>query len=210
VAIDFEAEGLLAGLDGEARESRLALLRRLHDEGVPLQELRQAVDEGRLTLLPVERVLESEGARYTIDEVAERSGLDRDFLEEVLRAMGMARPGPDERELTEADVSAARRIRTAREAGIPDEEQLEIIRVMSRGMANVATAATRVFGRAFLRPGDTEEDIALRYAEASAALSPVISEPYCTYSTFACVRRSARRQSDRRRSRPALCPPPRR
>jgi adenylate cyclase len=90
--------------------------------------------------------------------------------------MGVARPGPDERELTEADVSAAQRIRAAREAGIPDEDQLEIIRVMSSGTAAVATAATRVFGRAFLRPGDTEEALALRYAEASAALSPVISE----------------------------------
>jgi adenylate cyclase len=90
--------------------------------------------------------------------------------------MGVARPGPDEREFTDADVAAAQRIKAARDAGIPDDEQLEIIRVMSRGMANIATAVTRVFGRTFLQPGDTEHDLALRYAEASKALNPVISE----------------------------------
>ena len=49
--IDFEAEGLLEGLDGEAREARLALLRDLSDAGVPLEELKQAAAEGRLLSL---------------------------------------------------------------------------------------------------------------------------------------------------------------
>ena len=35
--IDFEAEGLLDGLEGEAREARLELLERLAAEGVPLR-----------------------------------------------------------------------------------------------------------------------------------------------------------------------------
>ena len=52
--IDFEAEGLLDGLEGEERESRLTLLRRLADDGCTLQELRSAVADGRLALLPVD------------------------------------------------------------------------------------------------------------------------------------------------------------
>ena len=176
MAEDFEAEGLLEGLEDEAREARLQLLESLSEDGVPLDELKRAAREGRLALLPVERALEGDGHRYTLDEVVEKAGLDRAFFESVLRALGVARPGPDEREFTDADVAAAQRILAAREAGIPDDEQLEITRAMSRAMANVATAVTRVFGRAFLRPGDTEADLALRYAEASAALNPVISE----------------------------------
>jgi len=175
VAIDFEAEGLLEGLEGDAREARRELLKRLSDDGFSLEELKQAAAEGRLALLPVERVLEGDGRRYTLEEVAEKSGLGRDYFESVLRAMGVARPGPDERELTDAEVAAARGIKVARDAGIPDEEQLEIVRAMSRGTANIATAVTRVFGRTFLQPGDTEHDVALRYAEASEALKPVIS-----------------------------------
>ena len=176
MAIDYEAEGLLDGLDGDTREARLALLERLTGDGVPLDELKQAAAEGRLALLPVERVLEGDLRRYNVAEVAEMSGLDRDFFEAVLRAMGVARPGDEERDFTEADIHAAQRIKAAREAGIPDDEQLEIIRAMSRGLANIATTVTRVFGRAFLLPGDTEDDVATRYADASQALSPVLSE----------------------------------
>ena len=56
--IDFAAEGLLDGLDGDARQARLALLGELAAEGIPLAELREAVNAGRLALLPVERALE--------------------------------------------------------------------------------------------------------------------------------------------------------
>jgi adenylate cyclase len=56
--IDFEAEGLLEGVWGEAREARLALLRDLAEAGVPVEELRRAVAEDRLALVPVERVFE--------------------------------------------------------------------------------------------------------------------------------------------------------
>ena len=59
--IDFEAEGLLDGVDGEARVDRLALLEQLAGEGMPLEELREAVAAGRLTLLPVERALAGDG-----------------------------------------------------------------------------------------------------------------------------------------------------
>jgi adenylate cyclase len=58
--IDFESERLLEGLSGRQREARLALLQELADDGVPLEELRRAVEENRLVLLPVERVASSD------------------------------------------------------------------------------------------------------------------------------------------------------
>jgi hypothetical protein len=86
---DFEAEGLLDGVaDERTRRARLDLLRTLEEEGFSLEELRRAVAEDRLVLLPLERVLEGEGRRYTPEEVAERTGLDVDFLAEARRAMG--------------------------------------------------------------------------------------------------------------------------
>ena len=69
--IDFEAEGLLAGVAGQTREDRLALLEQLAGEGVPLEELREAVATRRLTLLPVERGLVGDGPRYSPREIAE-------------------------------------------------------------------------------------------------------------------------------------------
>ena len=94
--IDFEAEGLLDGLEGEAREARLALLRDLSEAGVPLEEIKQAVAEGRLVLLPAERVFEPEGERYTRREIAEKAGFELDFLEKLTRALGLPRLDPDE------------------------------------------------------------------------------------------------------------------
>ena len=81
VAIDFDAEGLLDGLEDErAREARLDLLRTLEGEGFSLEELRRATAEGRLALLPVERVLEAEGPRYTQREICTETGLYFEFL----------------------------------------------------------------------------------------------------------------------------------
>ena len=89
-AIDFESEGLLDGVEGEAREARLKLLRELAEEGVSLDELRVAVAEERLAVIPVERVLSGGGERFNAAEVAERAGIDREFLERDWRALGMA------------------------------------------------------------------------------------------------------------------------
>src|SRR3954452_13182870 len=86
--IDFEAEGLLDGLEGDARAERQELLEQLSQDGVALDELKRAVAENRRALLPVERVLAA-GGRYTAREVAERSGLDPEFQQRQLRAPGL-------------------------------------------------------------------------------------------------------------------------
>ena len=76
MATDFEAEGLLEGLEGPARSARLELLERLESEGVDPDELRAASAEGRLALVPVERILVGDSDRYTAAQVAERTGVD--------------------------------------------------------------------------------------------------------------------------------------
>ena len=79
-----------------AREARRELLEELAADGVPLEDLRKAVEEDRLALLPVERVLEGEGRRYTAAEVAERAGADEEVLRRNRLALGLPDPGPDE------------------------------------------------------------------------------------------------------------------
>ena len=93
MAIDFEREGLLKGTRGKAREARQELLEELAADGVPLEELRRAVEEDRLALLPVERVLEGEGPRYTAAEVAEGAGVDQSFLRRKRHGAGAAGSG---------------------------------------------------------------------------------------------------------------------
>ena len=172
--IDFEAEGLLEGLEGQARKARLGLLEKLADDGVPLEELRTATEEKRLPLVPVERVLGGGDQRYSAEEIGELTGLDQDFLERVWRGLGMALADPGDEIYTEADLEAARRAKAFKEAGLPEEGVLEISRTIARSMSSVAATIASVFSDAYMRAGDDEESLALRYAEASRELTPML------------------------------------
>jgi adenylate cyclase len=171
--IDFEAEGLLDGLDGDARNARLDLLQLLTDEGVTLDELKRAVAEKRLALLPVERVLAGDG-RYTAREVAEKAGLDPQFQQRQLRALGLTIGDPDERRFDDEDVEAAKAVKLFLDAGLPEEGVLEVSRVMGDSMAKLAAAIGGVAGQALLQPGDTERDLGLRYVQAVRELGPLV------------------------------------
>ncbi len=171
---DFEAEGLLEELDGEARAARLALLERLSSEGVSLEELREAVVAGRLTLLPVERAIAGDGPRYTPREVAELSEVELPLLERFSAALGIPYPGPDEREATEAQLQAARRIKAFRDAGLPEEGMLQVARTIGMGTARIAEANRELVIRTLTQPGDTERDLALRLAAAAEQMLPLV------------------------------------
>jgi adenylate cyclase len=174
VAIDFEAQGLLDGVaDGAAREARLELLCALEEEGFSLDELRQAAAEGRLALLPVERVLAAEEPRYTQDEVMEITGLDFEFLAEARRAIGAPAVDAHARVLTEEDLELAKNAAALLAAGLDREHFLELTRLMSRAMGSVAAGFTFIFGEALLRPDDNERDLGLRYAESLRQLGPL-------------------------------------
>ena len=171
VAIDYEAEGLLEG--AEDREARLELLRALENEGFTLEELREAAAHDRLALLPVERVLAGEGRLYTKEELAEETGLDSGFLDEAARALGVPVREPGERAITEDELELSRSAKALIDAGLPEEAFLELTAVMSRSMATIASTFAWVFGEALLRPGDTERDLGLRYAETLRNLGPL-------------------------------------
>src|SRR5918992_5244583 len=112
MATDFEAEGLLEGVEGEdARKARLDLLCNLEEEGVPPEELRAAVEENRLPLLPVERVLSGKGKRYTREEVVEEVGLELDLLIRLWRALGQPEIPSGEAVFPDGGLQAARRVK---------------------------------------------------------------------------------------------------
>ena len=171
MGIDFQAEGLLDG--AENRDARLELLRTLENEGFTLEELREAAAHDRLALLPVERVLAGDGKLYTRNELIEETGLDADFLDEAARALGVPIREPDERAITEEEMELSRSAKALLDAGLPKESFLELTAVMSRSMANIAASFASLFGEALLKPGDTERDLGLRYAETLQNLGPL-------------------------------------
>jgi adenylate cyclase len=173
--VDWEKEGLLEGVSGQEREARVDLLEELHENGVGIDELRKAVQEDRLTLLPVERVLADDGGLTTID-VAEQSGLDVDVLRAQWQALGLPRREDDERAFGERDVEAAKQLKAFLDAGLPLDGVMSIARVMGEGMGRTSNAVMDVAGKAFLQAGDSERDLGLRYAEAAKNLIPLMAE----------------------------------
>src|SRR5215216_686034 len=178
--MDWEAEGLRARCaDDAAREARRALLDKLYDDGVPVEDLRNAVEDERLALLPVERLLSAE-AQYSAREIAEKSGLDLDYFQTQQRALGLAAPDADERVYGENDLEMARLGNQYRQAGLPDDEAMEVQRVLGRGMARYAEAIRTLVGQTFLEAGTDENELAHRLEGVSKILLP-LAGPWLEY-----------------------------
>jgi adenylate cyclase len=175
--IDFAAEGLLDDLEGEARRARLELLEQLSGEGVSLQELRDAVSAGHLTLLPVERLIAGDGPRYSAREVAALAGIELKLLLAFRAALGIPYGDDlDERVANEADLETAKRTKAILDAGFPTEELLRNARTVGMATARVAEANRELVVRNLTRPGDTERDVADRLVQTAAFLLPLGSE----------------------------------
>lgn len=178
--VDWEAEGLLDELpDDRAREARRELLDELHAEGVPLEDLKQAVAEQRLALVPVERMLGAD-QRYSQEDLAAESGLDVEYLQATRRALGLPIPPADAKVLGEKDLEAARIGARLIEAGFDAEGLLESSRVLGRGMARYAEAIRTLGARSLLAGGADEHELGRRFAAATEALLP-LTGPWLEY-----------------------------
>jgi len=171
--IDFAAEGLLDGLEGEQRAERLALLEHLVGDGVSLAELRRTTAEGTIIFLAAGPVLAGP-ERYTANQLAEIGEVEMDFLLSARRAMGLPIPEPDEALYTDADLQSVRMIHLARAAGITDEQVLELLRVLGRGLSQAAESLRAFPLNLVLEPGMSEHELAYRYAQAAAQLYPLV------------------------------------
>jgi adenylate cyclase len=94
-------------------------------------------------------------------------------MREARRAVGAPAVEPGERVLTEEDRQLIHSAAALLHSGLDREGFLELTRVMSQAMATVAAAFASIWGEALLRPGDTERDLGLRYAESLRNLGPL-------------------------------------
>jgi len=171
--IDFAAEGLLDGLEGQSRAERVALLEHLAAEGVPLAELRRATAAGTLIFLGADRaILGIE--RYTSAQVADLGGVDLEFLIAARRAMGLPVAELEKAAYTEADLQSAQMIHATRDAGIADEEILDLLRVLGRGLSQAAVSLRALPLKLALEPGISEQELADRYTRVAAQLYPLL------------------------------------
>ncbi|MBI5309916.1 MAG: hypothetical protein HZB14_02625 [Actinobacteria bacterium] len=170
--VDYQAEGLFEGVETSALDARRRLLDYLlDDEGVPLEEVKQAAAEERLMLLPVERALGGE-PKYDAAQVAEMADVDLDLFLDLRRALGLAQPALEQKAFSDYDVKVMRAVRANLAMGMSLEGIREINRVLGSGLSQLAATVERQILTTFLRPDDDEHDIAVRYAEITRMTSP--------------------------------------
>ena len=169
--VDFAAEGLLEGVEGEARAARERLLRDLLDDGCTIVELRSAVEQDRLALLPVERLLRSE-ERYSAEDLAEQVGLPVAEIQEALAALGLPSTEPGVPCYGEGELELARLHQIGVSAGIRTPAIAEINRVIARGVAQIAAVSRTALIEATLQQGMTEREAGLLWARATRLLVP--------------------------------------
>lgn len=165
---------LFVGTDGDSETAaRRELLEHLVEAGADIEQLKEAVRDGRLATLPVEFALKGEG-RYTLTDVAREAHLEPAYLRSVLLSLGHANPQPRQRTFTDQDIETARLLRRFLDAGLRKGDVLDVTRVLGQSVARSAAVIREVVGSALLEPGDTEADLGLRYAEAAAELVPLM------------------------------------
>ncbi len=170
--MDFAEAGLLDGLQGDERRAREQLLQRLLDDGFALEDLRSAVAENRLALLPVEQVL---GGRFTAREIEAETGAPAALMLWMRRLLGLPRAGEDDRVFGAADFDAARSTKMFLDAGLEQDALVEVTRVLGEAMARLAATAAAAFAESFLKPGDSEDAVAMRFATLAEELTPALS-----------------------------------
>jgi adenylate cyclase len=171
---EFVAAGLLDGLEGEDREARMELLRRLSEAGVGIEELGTAVDEDRLALLPLELAMTGEDL-VSSREAAEQTGLPLELVVELRSALGLPRADVDAPVFSVEELEGWHTARLFREIGVADDDLLWIATILGRGMFRFAQTVQQVFGQTLLHAGDTERDLAVRYAQAADVLGPALA-----------------------------------
>lgn len=169
----FERAGLLDGLEGPQREERLALLQALASEGVPMAELLRHTTEGTILFLPAERVIGGP-QRYTAAQIAKLTGQSIDFIHAARRAMGLPIPGEQERVYIDADLEATRMAAVFTAAGVSQQDSLEVLRILGRGLSQSAEAIRALGMRLVLEPGVSEHELAQRFALTASQLAPML------------------------------------
>ena len=157
---DFEALGLLDGLEGDARQERVDLIAWLLDRGFdarPHPWIRRSTAEpagaaGRSA---------TTASSYPPARYAETTGIDLEFLQRIHCAVGLPRiEDPDAPNLLRVDGEAAAQARMILDLGIAPEDVVAVLRVMKESLGHAAAVMREAALKTILKPGATEIEVA--------------------------------------------------
>lgn len=157
-------EDLLDGLEGSARTERAELVEWLLEQGITPEEIRTTNPP---LLLATRHLIGDDGTYVSTREISETHGIDLGLLQQVQRAIGLARiDDPDAAVHMRADGEAAAYAQRFVELGLDAEQVVLVVRVLAEGLSRAAEVMRYTALSAIMRPGATELEI----AKASKAL----------------------------------------
>lgn len=175
-----DVDALTTGLTGRLADGRRRLLRELVERGYSAEELREAVADDRLAVLLLEQVLR-ETASLTAEEVATACDVDVTEVLRVHRLLGLSSRAIDEPVFVEETCEAMRIVQAVQSYGLSQPAVDAVLGVLGQRMWQLAADVLIIVGDELARPGDSEYELAHRYADAARVLAPM------TMPIVACV-----------------------
>ena len=162
---------VLAGIEGPLRAGRERLVNELLDLGYDPATLREAHRQDRLVVLLLDEAFH-ESAFLSARDVAGACAVP---VAEVLRIsalLGIPVAGADTPAFDEFACEALQTLALARAYGISEPAIDQMLVVLGRHMARLAADLEVIVGDELGRPGDTEYELAHRYADGARVLAP--------------------------------------
>jgi adenylate cyclase len=138
--------GLIPQYDGEWTPSAIGTARfvaRMRERGHSPASLEKATKEGRLAFGFLEDLLPSEQERISVRDASRETGLDEALVERLIRTLGLSPEHSDT--VTEDELQLLRYVGAVLESGFPLVALLQLVRVYSQAMAQIADAEVRLF-----------------------------------------------------------------
>ena len=126
-----------------AAAAHARIVRRLREQGHPLEEIKAGGEDGRLAFGYVDELFPSRDSRYDLAAAADETGLEPALIERLWRSMGLPAWMLDH--LGEEDLEALRYMGAVLQAGLPLVAFLQVLHVYGQALRQIADAEARLF-----------------------------------------------------------------
>ena len=173
------------GLVPQARDGRWTpaavaqarIVARLRERGHALDEIRRAIESGRLAFGFVEEILPTQERAHTLEEAAAETGLEPALIERLFLSMGFQARALEQ--ISDDDLELLRHVAAVLSAGFPLVALLQLVRVYGQALAQMADAEVRLFHlyvhEPLMRDGIPGWQMGEEMAELAGALLPLAS-----------------------------------
>jgi adenylate cyclase len=114
------------------------IVSQLRRAGEPLDSIVAAATDGRLALGTADEIFQTETHTLTLKQAAKETGLKPKLIERIWLLLGLPADGLDR--ISEFDIEALHHIAGTLDAGVPEDAFLQLVRVWSKAIADIADA----------------------------------------------------------------------